>query len=564
MKMIEKKSFRERLVKTKNLKLTILVTGPVAAGHYPYFLKLLSRFSNLLNELDEALRGKIFLSFLFSELDKESFKKKFKDPVGIPELYNIASLVLLPSKTEGRGLPIIESTACGTPIFVRKYAPENVYDEVVGNHLGEEDRLKVIEYDGKNIKRKLANDIIDRVLFPHKFTEEINHNRTAVIRRFSLEALNNNLREIFYRLSNQINESRSEKTTIIHVFQEYRKSFHHNDKDLREILNDDNRQYLAGYGKMSFMIYLKSLIDPSYFRIEQMEFKGKTFAFALEILRKDPNEELIPLEKKIKFFNAIEELFNYHQGEVKIRHDHSMSYRHRNRNYYPYQDYTFQELTGVINILYFEIIEPTVITQVKESPHFFTDWNLALFQLTGSTFLGIDNRNILIKKLKSNTPIAYFPGEFLMHELELFILQPVRSRLSLSIEEVLTPELLDASNNKIAKIYVFVQQMNLGNQLNMEETREYILSGKNEELKLLYEYDIIRLVPTQQKTVGIHFAQLGSKALKILKEVKREKGFLITNRRNAALMTDFVDLDRFHIGKIRSRIAENMMGIHMD
>lgn len=564
VKILEKKSFRKKMETTRNLKLTLLVTGPIAAGQYEYFLKLLGRFQRLLQGMDEQIRDKIFVAFLFSELDRERFKKRFDSPVGIPELYNIASLVLLPSKTEGRGLPIIEAAACGTPIFVRKYSPRNVYEEVIGIKLQEQNRLKVIEYDGKNMGRKCVNAIINRVLFPHKYTEEFIHNRKAVIRRFSLRALNTNIRDILYRLNVQSQTGEEERKKIIKAFRDFRNTFDYKDENLRSILNIDRRQYLAGYGKMSFMIYLKSLIDPSFFRVEQMEFKGRLFSFALNILKKDPEHDFIPMSRKLSFFNCVEAIFNYRKGKLKIRHDHSLSYRHRNNYHYPYQDYTMQELTGLVNSLYFDNIEPTGITHVKESPHFFTDWNLALLQLTGSAYAGIDNRNILIKKLKENVPIACFPGEYLMHELELFILQPVRSRLKLGIEEVITDSLLEKEGEKLARVYIFTQEKNLGNQLNRDETAEYILHGKNDELRLLYEYNLLQIIPTEQWTVGIHFGQLGKEALEVLMKVKELNGFLITNRRNAILMTDIVDLDRFHIGKVRSILAANMLGIPVD
>jgi glycosyltransferase involved in cell wall biosynthesis len=561
VKMLEKKEFRERMEKTRNLKITILVTGPIASGQYEYFIKLLGRFQNLLGEMRGALKEKIFLAFLFSELDKESFKNRFDSPSGIPELYNIASLVLLPSKTEGRGLPIIESTACGTPIFVRQYAPRNVYEEVIGTHLPEANRLKVIEYDGKNIKRKDVELIIERVLFPHKFTGEVNHNRTAVLRRFSLEALNNNLKDVLYRVFVQCQAGIRERQKIISELQQYRKSFHYEDENLRSILNNENRQYIAGYGKLSFMLYLKSLIDPSYFRIEQMEVKGNAFLFAREIMRKDPEQEFISQNKKIDFYNMVEAIFNYHDGEMTIRHDHSMSYRHRNNNYYPYQDYTFQELTGLINQVYLNIVEPSAISYVAETPHFFTDWNLALLQLTGSSSLEIDDRKILIRKLKENIPLAYFPGEHLLHELDLFILQPVRSRLNLGIEQVITDSLLKEQSKGLARMYLFTQEKHMTNHLSSDEMAEYILKGDNEELRLLYQYNVLKIVPTDQWTVGIHFAQLGRKALLVLRQIREEKGFIITSRKNAILMTDIIDLDRFHIGKVRSALAEGMIGI---
>lgn len=564
LKLIEQKEFRDRLQKTKKLKITILITGPIAPGHYDYFERLLNRFRKLLQAIPETFRKRIYLAMLFSELDQESFKQKFEEPVGIPELYNIASLILLPSKTEGRGLPIIESTACGTPIFCRRYYPENVYSEVIGEHLEEQDRLLVIEYDGRNIKRKTAGRIIERVMFPHKFSEEIRHNRQAVLKRYSLQALKLNIQEIIYRLYLQLQDNTNAAGLAKEAFTTFKNTTDLENPNFKSIMKTENRQYLPGYGKLAFMIYLKSLIDPSYFRIEEQEFRGRAFNFALDIVNNDHDKDLIPDEKIVLFFNAVENLFLYREGEIHIRHDHSFTYRHRNKNYYPYQDYTIQEICGLINILYFNIIDPTIIKNVNETPHFFTDWNLALLQLTGSNFLGIDNRKELISKLKENIPIAYFPGDYIMYELEFFALQAIRSRLKLPLEIVLDRKILNENTGKLEKVYVFTQEKNLGQQLNLEETKEYIINGLNEELKLLYEYGILEIIPTQQWTVGIHFGQLGSEALKILKEIKERRGFLISNRRNSVAMTDFIDIDCFHVGKVRARLAAEMLGIPMD
>ena len=53
--------------------------------------------------------------------------------------------------------------------------------------------------------------------------------------------------------------------------------------DLKEILNTTYREYLPGYGRLRFMILLKSLIDPSYFRVEEQLFRGMAFKYANEI-----------------------------------------------------------------------------------------------------------------------------------------------------------------------------------------------------------------------------------------------------------------------------------------
>ena len=44
-------------------------------------------------------------------------------------------------------------------------------------------------------------------------------------------------------------------------------------------MNTDNREYLPGHGRMGFMLMLKSLIDPSYFRVEEQRQRGMAFAF---------------------------------------------------------------------------------------------------------------------------------------------------------------------------------------------------------------------------------------------------------------------------------------------
>ncbi len=57
------------------------------------------------------------------------------------------------------------------------------------------------------------------------------------------------------------------------------------------------------------MLYLKSLIDPSYFRIEEMEVKGMAFSFAQKLIQTDPDSNYLPFEKVLKFYNSIDNIF---------------------------------------------------------------------------------------------------------------------------------------------------------------------------------------------------------------------------------------------------------------
>ena len=549
-----------RLLSTPNLKLTILVTGPIATGHYEYFQILIRRFSELLNILDPLLRERVYLAFFFSELDKEIFKRKFSHPVGLPELYNIASLVLLPSRTEGRGLPIIEAAACGTPVLCRRYFPEDVYAEVIGEHLPENDRLKVIEFDGKKISSKHTDEVVYRVLFPHMYASEVAHNKKVVQKRYSLSSLTTTINSIVKILHFQMSESEKHISKTKETLKKYRELMDNKNPAFEKIIKTGNRQYLPGYGKMSFMLNLKSLIDPSAFRVEEQQIRSYAHSYACSLIGELDNKK-VELFKALAFYNAVDNIFNIREGENNIRHDHSFSYRHRNNNYYPYQDFTPQELTGVINMLYIELVGDHPKRRIDESSHFFTDWDLALAQMTSSTHIAIDDRKLLIQKLQANVPLGIFPGDYVKYELEFFALQSVRSRLGLKIEEEMDEKLLKDNKDKIAPVYLFAQLISIGRWYNKEEIVDFINSGNEKELFLLYKYGILKIIGTSQWCLGIHFKQLGTDALKILGIIHEQKGFIISCRQEAAVMTDIVDIDKFHIGKATHPITANIMGI---
>ena len=559
--LFESKRFLNKFYESPNLKLTILVTGPIPPGQSAYFIKLISRFKELLDSFPEEKASRIHLGFMFSAFDKKAFKKKFQFPIGIPELYNIASLILLPSKTEGRGLPIIEAAASGVPIFCRRYFPENVYSEVIGEHLPEKERLIVIEYDGKKILPSHIESITQQVFFAHKYRSELNHNKMVVQRRYSIQSLSDNIQTVVYQLYLQLLDQHSSLEYVKKSFIKYKALNKKDETLLKKLINTDNRYFLQGYGNLSFMLYLKSLIDPSYFRVEEQRIRGRAMEFARNLINTDLEQNEVNIKKIHKFFNAVNLVFNYHAGEQDIRHDHSFSYRHRNKNYYPYQDYTLQEITGLINMLHLDIIKPKYQIKIESGSHFFTNWNLALSQITSSYKIGIDNRKFLRRRLRENVPIAYFPGKHVTYELELFALQSIRYKLHIPVEQALTKELLKSSKKQLASIYIFALENSLVGWSKASDILNYILEGEEEDLRLLYECGLIKIVPTKQLSVGVNIKQLGTSALKTLIEIKEQNGFIISTRRNSSMMTDILDIDKFHIGSINSHMAANIMGI---
>ena len=563
-RLFDDEGFVNKFLSNPKLKLTLLISGPIPLGQYKYFLKLVGVFSGWLDTLDDRFKEKVFLAFLFSEFDKKRFKDATGTNVDMADIYNIASLVLLPSETEGRGLPIIEAAACGIPVFCRRYYPVNVYSEVIGEYLGESERFKVLEFDGFYITDKQIKDITDRIFFPQNFIHETSHNQLVVQKRFSLNSLQDNMERVLYQLYHQLNFDGKAVTEIASAIARYRKTLVSNPEELKAIVKDGNRAFLPGYGKLGFLLQLKSLIDPSYFRIEEQENKGMAMRFAKKLIAETPNDIPPDLETEMKFYNAVDNIFRYRESTIKTRHDHSFSYRHRNKYAYPYHEWTAQERSGLINMLFHEIVRPKGKRKPQANPHFFTDWNLALFQMTNSDLLEIDDRKRLIEYLRKNVPIAYFAGKYIQQELEYFILQPIRSRFHLPLTDELTENVLNEGQKKVEPVYIFCQEKALGMWYTFDELSDYLENDAEKELKLLYKKGIVRLVRTRQWTVGIHFAQLGSTALKLLREIKDKNGFLISYGDNPAVMTDFVDIDRFHIGKADKEMVAHIMGISLN
>ncbi len=541
-----------------NLKITLLITGPIASGHYDYFKELLDKFNSLLDELPVHIRDKVYLAFLFSELDKEDYQKRFTHPVGISDLYNISSLILLPSKTEGRGLPIIEAAAAGVPIFCNRYAPLDVFNEVIGKHLPEKLRLRIFEYDGRHINKQDVAAISKRIFFPHLFIDEQQHNREVIQFRYSLGSLQKDLEEIIRRLYYQALPGKKLKKMAKQIWRQYPSVFLP-EKDLQGIMDITHRKYLGGICKTRYMSMLKSLIDPSAFREELQKQNSYLYGFAKKLC--DSCSRNLTCEKKIAFYKAVEALLLFHKGSLTVLHDHSFPYRFRNRRYYPYQDYTLQELTGAIHYLFNQGFDCRIETNTEVNAHFFTDWQLAMIQLTGSYALEIDDRDFFVKKLQANVPIAFFPGQFLQNELELIALQSIRSRLELPIDEQMTYDDLRNAAQYIAPIYVFVSKYETESSYNYNALVDMLEQTKEFELKLIYEEGLLQIVPIEQYTVGIHFRQLGNEALRLLQEIKEKEGVLITTRSEAVIMTDIVGVDKLHVGKAHTDELANFLGI---
>jgi phosphodiester glycosidase len=557
--LFDDEEFVEYFEENSNLKITLLVTGPIATGHLNYFQKLLNEFDSFLSRVNQKYKNRILLGFIFSEYDKPSFEKRFDNPITYTDVFNVSSLVLLPSETEGRGLPIIEAAACGIPIFCRRYYPLEVYRKIIGEDLPKPDRLKVIAFTDPQLNNEIIEDVKKQIFSKKSYEKHILHNREIVEKRFSLKAMAQEFEEIMYKLFLQISSDSVPVDMAIWALDKYSDHVTKNKEYAKNIMNTDNRQYLAGYGQMAFMIFLKSLIDPSYFRVEEKRFRGMAMQFAKELV--DNNPDPVPLTETLvhNFYNAVDSIFHYRKDEIPIRIDHSMAYRHRNKNNYPYRQLTFQELTGVINVLFKKYFSPPPIIYIGEPKNLSDDWYVNLSFLYHQADLVIDNVEELEKKLQMNIPIALFPGNQIELELELLVLYPVRKRLGLAAGEKISAQLLEKV--KLEPIYIIKHGELLGKSVTADVLKSYVYFSKNEELKLLFNHGICKIIASQQHSGGIHFYEVGKDVIEVLSAVKAGNGIIVALGDHAAMMTDIVDIDHFHIGCVSHVLAAKILGI---
>ena len=544
-----------------NLKLTLLVTGPVAGENDRYFLRLLRDFDRCVSRLPESVRDRVFFALLFSGIDYPGFRKQFDQPCTIADLYGVASLVVLPSETEGRGLPIIESAACGVPIMTRRYDPEDVFAEVIGEHLARNERLEVTSFRNR-ITPALITSVKEHLLHPLRFRAATAHNRQVVEDRWSMESLARDFESCCRQLHRQLRANDRDLKTASKALSRFESRVRRHRGELGTVMNTDNREYLPGHGRMGFMLMLKSLIDPSYFRVEEQRQRGMAFAFAQQLVYDNPDPSILSRERFHEFFNCVDNLFLVRGGDLPIMFDHAFAYRHRNRWNLKYRNLTWHELTGVINLLFAQIAAPP--PSFGATPHgasHFSTWDLMIEQRCGGS-LAIDDRARLWERLQSNVPIAFFAGSALQVEIELFILQSVRARLGLETHEAMTGRLL--RRKRLAPIYIFQRSNPLGNHLTADTLKAYINEIRNEELRLLFENGVCSVVPTNQISVGIDVRQLGKRALRVLAEVRAGGGFLIGATEHASLTTDIVDIERFHVGQVHDILTANVMGLSPD
>jgi len=115
-------------------------------------------------------------------------------------IYKLADAVLFPSLTEGRGLPIPESSAAGVPIVCSRYQPEEVFATVVGEQLPAEQRIRYDLFPEGKFGADLLESVTRILLDPASLAERIQHNREVVRQRYAMPEMNRSFQRYLERL----------------------------------------------------------------------------------------------------------------------------------------------------------------------------------------------------------------------------------------------------------------------------------------------------------------------------------------------------------------------------
>ena len=198
--LFQKSDLKAAFVDNPAHQLILHITGPVPKEHQKDLEKVLLAYSKTVLTLPETFANRIFIAFSVGQRMHVSFSAKQFQPLTIDEIYRIADVVVFPSKTEGRGLPIIEASASGIPIICSQYRPKKVFREVVGKKLPKEMQIRYTLFPEGKFNKAFLDEVANLLIHPGCQQERITHNIEAVYARYSQAAFRKKLERLLAQL----------------------------------------------------------------------------------------------------------------------------------------------------------------------------------------------------------------------------------------------------------------------------------------------------------------------------------------------------------------------------
>ena len=188
-------AFQERPTRT----LTLQITGPVPIEHRDCLERVVESYRQALDGVSADVSSRVFLALSAGWQSHPTLD----EDIDIVDIYQLADLVVFPSQTEGRGLPIVEASAAGVPIICSRYEPDAVFSEVIGEQYGE-DRIHFEQFPEDDIGDDTLDRLTELLLDPDAQVDVVDHNREAVQHRYSLDALQQSLDDILSALERTV------------------------------------------------------------------------------------------------------------------------------------------------------------------------------------------------------------------------------------------------------------------------------------------------------------------------------------------------------------------------
>ncbi len=183
--------------------LVLHITGPVPIEHKSDMEKILIEYKKLCAECDNEIAARLFIAFSVGNEEHDCFAEKGFQRLYIQDIYRLATVIVFPSEVEGRGLPIIESSAAGIPIICSRYQPVEVFDDVVGVGMKTDKQIRYTLFEEEDFSEQFLTEVTDLLLSEQsqKNIKRKEHNIQAVKSRYSMTILRNTFVGLLNKLS---------------------------------------------------------------------------------------------------------------------------------------------------------------------------------------------------------------------------------------------------------------------------------------------------------------------------------------------------------------------------
>lgn len=199
--LLQHQKFRKEFDGNSKKQIILHITGPVPIEHQHDLEVILNAFIEVCEKLPEAVSNRLFLAFSVGTEEHHVFPEKGMKRLYIHDIYQLATAIVFPSETEGRGLPIVESSAGGVPIICSRYFPVEVFDGVVGKTLVEEEQIKYTLFPEDGFSQEFLNNVTDLLFYPEKNQQVNEHNRKAVQKRYSEAVMDANIQDLLIKFT---------------------------------------------------------------------------------------------------------------------------------------------------------------------------------------------------------------------------------------------------------------------------------------------------------------------------------------------------------------------------